>query len=105
MKLEHRVLKDYVRKSTDDAKVQAEYPRVWYLSMFLVVIPSKPGKTRLVGMQQQLLMKHCIAEEPRFVDFTAVGGEIQFREFRIEVYGDIRDMYHQVLTRDDDQHC
>ncbi|XP_062698444.1 uncharacterized protein LOC134284139 [Aedes albopictus] len=107
LKIEDHVTKGYVRKLTD-AEVQADYTRVWYLPMFPVVNPNKPGKTRLVwdaaATSHGVSLNTVLLKGPDLLT-SLLSVLIQFREYRIAVCGDIREMYHQVLMRDDDQHC
>ncbi|XP_065089851.1 uncharacterized protein LOC135711035 [Ochlerotatus camptorhynchus] len=104
-KIEDHITKGYIRKLTDE-EVQAKYPRVWYLPMFPVVNPNKPGKTRLVwdaaATAHGVSLNSVLLKGPDLL--TSLPSVLtQFREFRTAVCGDIREMYQQVLMREDDQ--
>ncbi|XP_065081042.1 uncharacterized protein LOC135703693 [Ochlerotatus camptorhynchus] len=104
-KIEDHITKGYIRKLTDE-EVQAKYSRVWYLPMFPVVNPNKPGKTRLVwdaaATAHGVSLNSVLLKGPDLL--TSLPSVLtQFREFRTAVCGDIREMYQQVLMREDDQ--
>ncbi|XP_055523265.1 uncharacterized protein LOC129717404 [Wyeomyia smithii] len=69
-KLADYLNKGYIRKLTT-AELEENHKRVWYLPVFPVTNPNKPGK---------------------------------FREHSFAICGDIREMFHQVKIRNEDQH-
>ncbi|XP_062702895.1 uncharacterized protein LOC134285671 [Aedes albopictus] len=106
-KIEEHVSKGYIRKLSDE-EVQAGYPRVWYLPIFPVVNPNKPGKTRLVwdaaATVHGVSLNTVLLKGPDLLT-SLLSVLMQFREYKIAVCGDIREMYHQIQMRNDDQHC
>ncbi|XP_062713286.1 uncharacterized protein LOC109410494 [Aedes albopictus] len=84
-KMADHLAKGYVRKLSDD-ELQQAFQRVWYLPVFPVTNPNKPGK----GPDNLSSL------------FTVL---IRFREHPVALTGDKREMFHQVLIRKDDQHC
>ncbi|XP_035901806.1 uncharacterized protein LOC118507435 [Anopheles stephensi] len=107
----NRILREYLAKGyvrqlgTDELKVF--YPRKWYLPVFPVTNPNKPDKIRLVwdaaaevkgvSLNKKLLTGPDLLTPLQTVLF-------RFRECRIAVAADIREMYHQVQIYGDDVH-
>ncbi|XP_062710719.1 uncharacterized protein LOC115269391 [Aedes albopictus] len=101
------VQKGYVRKLTSE-ELKIRHPREWYLPVFPVYNPNKPGKLRLVwdaaATAHGISLNSVLLKGPdQLTSLLTV--LIQFREYRVAVCGDIRDMFHQVLMREEDQHC
>ncbi|XP_062538632.1 uncharacterized protein LOC134206902 [Armigeres subalbatus] len=71
--------------------------------MFPVLNPNKPGKIRLVwdaaATSHGISLNSVLLKGPDQLT-SLLSVLIQFREYR-----DIREMYHQVLMRSEDQHC
>ncbi|XP_062716497.1 uncharacterized protein LOC109432742 [Aedes albopictus] len=99
--------KGYIRKLS--AQEEATHiGRCWYLPIFPVVNPNKPGKLRIVwdaaAKVGKLSLNSFLLKGPDQV--TPLQDVLQrFREFRIAVTGDIREMFHQVRINTEDQHC
>ncbi|XP_055623389.1 uncharacterized protein LOC129766818 [Toxorhynchites rutilus septentrionalis] len=106
-KIDDHVSKGYVRKLTVE-ELQSPSPRVWYLPIFPVVNPNKPGKIRLVwdaaATVHGLSLNSFLLKGPDQLT-SLLSVLVQFREFRIAVCGDIREMFHQVMMRIENQHC
>ncbi|XP_058816425.1 uncharacterized protein LOC131679707 [Topomyia yanbarensis] len=106
-KIADYICKGYIRKLTD-AELTIQHPRVWYLPVFPVVNPNKPAKTRLVwdaaAKAYDVSLNSVLLKGPDFLA-SLLSVLIKFREHRIAVCGDLREMYHQVLMREEDQHC
>ncbi|XP_058456935.1 uncharacterized protein LOC131434288 [Malaya genurostris] len=106
-KIQHHIDKGYIRKLST-AELNTKRSRVWYLPIFPIVNPNKPGKTRLVwdaaATAYGVSLNSVLLKGPDQLT-SLLSVLIQFREFRIAVCGDIREMYHQVKIREDDQHC
>ncbi|XP_053692049.1 uncharacterized protein LOC128740530 [Sabethes cyaneus] len=106
-KMVEYVQKGYVRKLTE-AELKIRRPREWYLPVFPVYNPNKPGKLRLVwdaaATVQGISLNSVLLKGPdQLVSLLSV--LIQFREFRVAVCGDLREMFHQVSMRLEDQYC
>ncbi|XP_065094576.1 uncharacterized protein LOC135715093 [Ochlerotatus camptorhynchus] len=106
-KMAEYVQKGYVRKLTGD-ELRHRQPRELYLPVFPVYNPNKPGKLRLVwdaaATVQGISLNSVLLKGPdQLMSLLLV--LIQFREFRVAVCGDLREMFHQVLMREEDQHC
>ncbi|XP_058811282.1 uncharacterized protein LOC131676179 [Topomyia yanbarensis] len=106
-KIQDHINKGYIRKLSAE-ELEVNHPRVWYLPIFPIVNPNKPGKTRLVwdaaATAFGVSLNSVLLKGPDQLT-SLLSVLIQFREFRTAVCGDIREMYHQVRMREDDQHC
>ncbi|XP_055542827.1 uncharacterized protein LOC129728415 [Wyeomyia smithii] len=97
----------YIEKLTK-TQLSEEFPRVWYLPIFPVVNPNKPGKLRIVWdaaakVAGTSLNSFLLSGPDQLTSLPSVLH--RFREFRIAVTGDIREMFHQVLVNRTDQQC
>ncbi|XP_062533635.1 uncharacterized protein LOC134202633 [Armigeres subalbatus] len=99
--------KGYVRKLTD-AELNTHQPQQWYLPVFPVVNPNKPSKVRLVwdaaATAHGVSLNSFLHKGPDLLT-SLLAVLVQFREFRIAVCGDIREMYLQVQLRQDVRLC
>ncbi|XP_055527107.1 uncharacterized protein LOC129719736 [Wyeomyia smithii] len=106
-KIYDHVQKGYIRKLSEQ-ELQVKRSRVWYLPMFPVLNANKPGKTRLVwdaaATAHGVSLNSVLFKGPDLLT-SLLSVLIQFREYRIAICGDIREMYHQVHIREEDQHC
>ncbi|XP_058448835.1 uncharacterized protein LOC131428812 [Malaya genurostris] len=106
-KFQDYLQKQYIRKLSPE-ELSAHRPRSWYLPIFPVMNPNKPNKVRLVwdaaAKAHGVSLNSVLLTGPDLLTplFTVLN---KFREFRVGITGDIREMYHQVLIRDVDQHC
>lgn len=106
-KMSEYLVKGYVRKLSDE-ELKRHYPRVWYLPIFPVFNPNKPGKIRIVwdGAAKVFgvsLNSALLTGPDQLCSLFAI--LLQFREYRVGVTGDIREMFHQILMREEDQQC
>ncbi|XP_062713361.1 uncharacterized protein LOC134290277 [Aedes albopictus] len=106
-KIQEHISKGYIRKLTEE-EIRAQYERVWYLPIFVVTNANKPGKIRLVwdaaATAHGVSLNSVLLKGPdQLCSLFSV--LIRFREYRVAVCGDIREMYHQVQMRDEDQQC
>lgn len=106
-KIKEHITKGYIRKLTAE-EIRAQYTRVWYLPIFVVTNANKPGKIRLVwdaaATAQGVSLNSVLLKGPDQLS-SLLSVLIRFREHRVAVCGDIREMYHQVEIRDEDQQC
>ncbi|XP_058456403.1 uncharacterized protein LOC131433817 [Malaya genurostris] len=96
----------YIRKLTS-YEVAEKHPRAWYLPIFPVVNPNKPGKVRIVwdaaaSVSGVSLNSFLLSGPDQLTSLISV--LYKFREFRVAITGDIREMFHQVLVNETDQH-
>ncbi|XP_055522640.1 uncharacterized protein LOC129716828 [Wyeomyia smithii] len=106
-KITDYLAKGYIRKLSN-AELQFDRTRVWYLPVFPVVNPNKPDKTRLVwdaaAKAYGVSLNSVLLKGPDYLT-SLLSILIQFREHPVAICGDLREMYHQVLIRKEDQHC
>ncbi|XP_053686561.1 uncharacterized protein LOC128736105 [Sabethes cyaneus] len=99
--------KGYIRELlAHEEEMQRE--RSWYLPIFPVFNPNKPGKLRIVwdaaAKVGAVSLNTFLLKGPDLV--TPLPQVLhRFREHRVAVSGDVREMFHQVLMNRDDQHC
>ena len=97
--------KEYIRQLTDN-EINQKVPRRWYLPIFPVTNPNKPGKVRIVwdaaAFAHGVSLNSVLLKGPDLLS-SLLAILIQFRERRIGLTGDIREMFHQVLIRVEDQ--
>ena len=104
-KIEEYVQKGYARKLTaTEAAIQS--PKTWYIPHFGVQNPNKPGKTRLVfdaaAKSNGVSLNDMLLKGPDLLNcLPAVLW--RFRQGKIGFTADIREMFHQVCIRKEDQ--
>ncbi|XP_055615129.1 uncharacterized protein LOC129761435 [Toxorhynchites rutilus septentrionalis] len=97
----------YIEKLTE-SQLSEEFPRVWYLPIFPVINPNKPGKLRIVWdaaakVAGTSLNSVLLTGPDQLTSLPSVLH--RFREFRVAITGDIREMFHQVMVNRIDQQC
>ncbi|XP_053699242.1 uncharacterized protein LOC128746219 [Sabethes cyaneus] len=103
-------LREYERKGytkkLSPTECDARHPRSWYLPIFPVQNPNKPGKLRIVwdaaAAVNGISLNAMLLKGPDLLT-SIVTVLFKFREFRIAVAGDIVEMFHQVLMNGTDQ--
>lgn len=98
--------KGYIRKSEEE--LARQHRRIWYLPVFPVTNPNKPRKLRIVWDAAatafgKSLNSFLLTGPDQLASLFSI--LIQFRERAIGLTGDLREMFHQVLIRDEDQLC
>ncbi|XP_062699137.1 uncharacterized protein LOC134284320 [Aedes albopictus] len=98
--------KGYAHLATQDELAATDPKKVWYLPLNVVLNPNKPGKVRLVWdaaatVQGVSLNSQLLKGPDMLVPLVAV--IIGFREHRVAVGGDLREMYHQIKIVDQDK--
>lgn len=99
--MENHIIKGYVRKLTD-AESRETSSRTWYLPVFPVKNPNKPGKTRLVwdaaARSNGVSLNSMLVVGPdQLVSLPNI--LLRFREKRVAISADIKEMFHQVMIR------
>ncbi|XP_036340111.1 uncharacterized protein LOC118749414 [Rhagoletis pomonella] len=95
--------KGYVRKVRKDEVLAG--PKSWYIPIFTVTNPNK-NKTRLVwdaaAAVDKVALNSVLLKRPDLLK-SMVGILVCFRENPIALCGDIREMFHQIRVRQEDQ--
>ncbi|XP_062699013.1 uncharacterized protein LOC134284280 [Aedes albopictus] len=99
--------KGYAHRATREELVQADPKRVWYLPLGVVTNPRKPGKVRLIwdaaAKVDGIALNSMLLKGPdQLVSLPAVLS--RFRQFKVGVSADIREMFHQLQIRETDRH-
>ncbi|XP_062711164.1 uncharacterized protein LOC134289403 [Aedes albopictus] len=101
------VAKGYARMLSED-ELNRQFSKVWYLPVFPVINPNKPGKVRLVwdcaACSFGVSLNSALLKGPDQL-CSLLYILLQFRENRVGLTGDIREMFHQVRIQDADQQC
>ncbi|XP_062709120.1 uncharacterized protein LOC134288391 [Aedes albopictus] len=104
-KIDEYLAKGYIRLLNDEEVNQKVLCR-WYLPGFPVTNPNKPGKVRIVwdaaACAYGTSLNSALLKGPDLL-CSLLTILLQFRERRIALTGDIREMFHQVLIRTEDQ--
>ncbi|XP_062715269.1 uncharacterized protein LOC115260558 [Aedes albopictus] len=104
-KIDEYLAKGYIRLLNDE-EVNQKVLRRWYLPVFPVTNPNKPGKVRIVwdaaACAYGTSLNSALLKGPDLL-CSLLTILLQFRERRIALTGDIREMFHQVLIRTEDQ--
>lgn len=94
--------KGYIRKLPEDEAKRSK----WFLPIFPVTNPNKPGKVRIVwDAAAKAYGKSLNSALLKGLDMLSslLAILLRFRQHPVAVTGDIREMYHQVLIREEDQ--
>ncbi|XP_058826515.1 uncharacterized protein LOC131686265 [Topomyia yanbarensis] len=99
--------KGYARKLTNE-ELNQSFSRVWYLPIFPVTNINKPGKIRMVwdaaAFAHGVSLNSVLLKGPdQLCDLFNI--LVRFREGRIALTGDVRDMFLQIRMRSEDQQC
>lgn len=102
------ITKGYVREASSN-DLNFNWPRVWYLPMFVVVNENKqPPKPRLVidGAAEVggKSLNSFLLTGPDLLA-PMIGVLIQMRERQFVVAGDVKEMFHQIEIIPEDQQC
>ncbi|XP_062537863.1 uncharacterized protein LOC134206188 [Armigeres subalbatus] len=100
-------LKGYAHLATQTELAHANPKRVWYLPLGAVTNPRKPGKVRLIwdaaARVNGISLNSMLPKGPDQLS-SLPGVLLRFRQFKVAVSADIREMYHQLLIRAPDRH-
>ncbi|XP_055584832.1 uncharacterized protein LOC129737696 [Uranotaenia lowii] len=104
--IEYYLTKGYCHKATKEELLNTNPSSVWYLPLNVVLNPKKPHKVRLVwdaaAKAHGVSLNSFLLKGPDLLaSLPAVISK--FRERRVAVGGDIKEMYHQLRIRDADQ--
>ncbi|XP_055844833.1 uncharacterized protein LOC129911149 [Episyrphus balteatus] len=104
-KIKEYVSKGYARKLSA-TELSVENQKAWYLPIFPVYNPNKPGKVRIVwdaaAKVQGVSLNSMLLKGPdQLTSLTSV--IYKFRENPIAICADIMEMFHQVQIRNEDR--
>ncbi|XP_055585330.1 uncharacterized protein LOC129738161 [Uranotaenia lowii] len=104
--IEYYLAKGYCHKATAEELKNTNPSSVWYLPLNVVLNPKKPHKVRLVwdaaAKSQGVSLNSYLLKGPDLLaSLPAVISK--FRERRVAVGGDIKEMYHQLRIREADK--
>ncbi|XP_062708042.1 uncharacterized protein LOC115258210 isoform X2 [Aedes albopictus] len=104
--IDEYVAKGYAHKITESEMTETPPERCWYLPLNYVVNPKKPGKIRMVwdaaAKANGVSFNESLLKGPDLV--ASLSGVINgFRERKVAFGGDIREMFHQILVRQEDR--
>lgn len=104
-KISDYTAKGYIRKLSQN-EVEQQSANAWYLPVFPVTNPNKPGKVRIVwdaaAKAHGISLNSVLLKGPDLL-CSLLGILLRFRLHPIAVTGDIREMFHQVKIRREDQ--
>ncbi|XP_062538519.1 uncharacterized protein LOC134206806 [Armigeres subalbatus] len=97
--------KGYIKKVVPE-ELAARKGQVWYLPTFPVINPNKPGKIRIVwdaaATVRGVSLNSVLLTGPDLLS-SLVAVLHKFREYRVGICGDIREMFLQIGIRPEDQ--
>lgn len=96
--------KGYIRK-LNEVEYNIEYPRKWYLPIFVVKNPNKPDKIRLVwdaaAEHHGVSLNSNLDKGPDFLT-PLINVIFNFRVGKVGISGDISEMFHRVAVDQED---
>jgi hypothetical protein len=102
------VAKGFARALTAE-ELKRKWPRLWYCPRFVVVNQNKqPPKPRdvadVAACVKGVSLNSRLLKGPDNLA-PMLGGIFKFRENRIAVNGDVKEMFHQIQIKEQDQQC
>ena len=100
--------KGYARKATPE-ELKKQWPRIWYCPTFIVVNPNKiPSKPRDVAdvaacVDGKSLNSNLLKGPDNMAPLLQ--GLCRFRENAVAVNADVKEMFHQIGIKEEDQQC
>ncbi|XP_058826961.1 uncharacterized protein LOC131686947 [Topomyia yanbarensis] len=99
--------KGYTHLASKEELLNADLKRVWYLPLGLVTNPRKPDKVRIIwdaaAKVSGISLNTALLKGPdQLTSLPAV--LLRFRQFKVGVTADIKEMFHQISIRKEDRH-
>ncbi|XP_055589277.1 uncharacterized protein LOC129741562 [Uranotaenia lowii] len=98
--------KGYIHKATPEELAAADAKRTWYLPLGVALNPKKPSKIRIfcdaAAKVQGVSLNTMLLKGPDLLN-SLPGVLFGFRERSIGICADIREMFHQVMIREEDR--
>lgn len=96
--------KGYIRK-LNELEAKGDFPRKWYLPIFVVKNPNKPDKIRIVwdaaAEYQGVSLNSCLNKGPDLLT-PLTNVLFNFRIGKIGINADISEMFHRVAVDEND---
>ncbi|CAH0404948.1 unnamed protein product [Chilo suppressalis] len=101
-----RLFENNYARELSDKELKDDFSHVWYLAHFGVQNPNKPGKLRLVfdeaGRVDNICLNDYLITGPDLYN-SLFGIMLRFRENKIAIIADIKDMFLRIKVRKEDQ--
>ncbi|XP_062704002.1 uncharacterized protein LOC134286407 [Aedes albopictus] len=98
--------KGYAHKATVEELRSLDPRRTWYLPLGVVLNPRKPGKVRVIwdaaAKVQGISLNSMLLKGPDQMT-SLLSVLFQYREREVAISGDIKEMFHQLLIREEDR--
>ncbi|XP_062539111.1 uncharacterized protein LOC134207403 [Armigeres subalbatus] len=98
--------KQYISKASQEEVGSLDTRRVWYLPLGVVINPKKPGKIRMVwdaaAKAHGVCFNDMLLKGPDLL-VSLVDVLLRFRQGKVAVCSDIREMFLRILIRDEDR--
>ncbi|XP_058456353.1 uncharacterized protein LOC131433776 [Malaya genurostris] len=100
--------KGYIHLATAEELNDADPRRIWYLPLGVALNPKKPGKIRIfcdaAATVDGISLNTMLIKGPDLL--TSLSGVLSgFRERKVAICADIREMFHQILMKKEDRHA
>ncbi|XP_055605274.1 uncharacterized protein LOC129753482 [Uranotaenia lowii] len=99
-------LKGYAHIATEEEQKRFDIRRTWYLPLGVVLNPKKPGKVRLIwdaaAKVDGISLNTMLLTGPDLLS-SLLGILFRYREREVAISGDIREMFHQMVVREEDR--
>ncbi|XP_062713285.1 uncharacterized protein LOC134290231 [Aedes albopictus] len=98
--------KQYISKASQEEVGSLDTRRVWFLPLGVVINPKKPGKIRMVwdaaAKAHGVCFNDMLLKGPDLL-VSLVDVLLRFRQGKVAVCSDIREMFLRILIRDEDR--
>ncbi|XP_058449077.1 uncharacterized protein LOC131429043 [Malaya genurostris] len=100
--------KGYIQKATEEELAASDPRKVWYLPLGVTTNPKKPGKIRIfcdaAAKVDGVSLNTMLIKGPDLL-VPLKGVLTGFREKRIAICADVKEMFHQMLVRNEDRNA
>ncbi|XP_062557968.1 uncharacterized protein LOC134222837 [Armigeres subalbatus] len=101
-------IKGYIHKATEEELEGADPRRVWYLPLGVALNPKKPTKVRIfcdaAAKVDGISLNTMLLKGPDLLN-SLLAVLFGFREKKIALCADLKEMFHQVQIRKEDRHA
>lgn len=100
--------KGYIHKATRKELDESDPRRTWYLPLGVVINPKKPSKIRIfcdaAAKVDGISLNTMLMKGPDLLN-TLLDVLFAFREKRVALCADLKEMFHQIKIRPEDRHA